>query len=66
MIYTFNEAEVNFLKENLKEALKNINNVKGQVDIGNSLHMAYDLLMLNTGVLVGKTLQQTNPDAIKK
>lgn len=58
MIYTFNEKEVAFLKDNIKEALKKINIVRAKVDVDNSLYLAYDLLMLSAGALEGKTLQQ--------
>lgn len=58
MIYTFNEKEVAFLKENIMEALKKINIVREKVDVNNNLNQAYDLLMLSAGALEGKTLQQ--------
>lgn len=58
MIYTFNEKEVAFLKENIMEALRKINIVRAKVDVNNSLYQAYDLLMLSAGALEGKILQQ--------
>lgn len=58
MIYTFNEKEVAFLKDNIKEALKKINIVRAKVDVNNNLYQAYDLLMLSAGALEGKILQQ--------
>jgi hypothetical protein len=61
MIYTFNQEEVNFHRDNLKEALKNINTVRLQVDVGDNLHKAYDILMLSAGALEGKLLQQGKP-----
>jgi hypothetical protein len=61
MIYTFNEQELNFIRENIKESLKKVNVVRSKVDVENNLYQAYDLLMLTMGLLEGKVLQQPIP-----
>lgn len=61
MIYTFNEQELNFIRDNIKDSLKKVNVVRSKVDVDNNLYQAYDLLMLTTGLLEGKVLQQPVP-----
>lgn len=58
----FNDPEINFIRDNLKESLKRINVVRDQVDIGNNLNQAYDFLMLTSGMLEGKVLQKGGKD----
>lgn len=61
MLYTFNEQEVNFIRDNIKDSLKKVNIVRSKVDVENNLYQAYDLLMLTMGLLEGKVLQQSVP-----